>query len=248
MRYYAIGDIHGHLAKLESAHALIASDRTTVGDERSIVVHVGDLVDRGPDSPGVLDFLIDGKATGEPWIVLKGNHDRYLERFLAEGGVQDAALRSGLPWFDYRLGGAETMEAYGLKNIHGRRLSDLHEEAIKIVPGVHVEFLKSLPYYYKTNDVLFVHAGIRPGVGLEMQTEDDLVWIREPFLSDTRDHGQLVVHGHTPVEAVTHYGNRVDIDTGAGHGRALSAVVIEGKDVWNLTSKGRVPVIPIKGP
>ena len=78
--------------------------------------------------------------------------------------------------------------------------------------------------------------------------EDDLIWIREPFLSDTRDHGWLVVHGHTPVDAVTHYGNRVDIDTGAGHGRALSAVVIEGRDVWLLTKGGRVPVKPVTAP
>ena len=247
MRIYAIGDIHGHREKLVAAHALIAADREAVGDDRSTVVHVGDLVDRGPDSRGVLNFLISGLDAGEPWVVLKGNHDRYLERFLSEGYVEDAALRSGLPWFDYRLGGAETMESYGLKNVHGRRLKDLHEEATEKVPGAHLDFLNSLPYWHKTQEVLFVHAGIKPGVPLGKQSEDDLIWIREPFLSDTRDHGWLVAHGHTPVDVVTHYGNHLDIDTGAGHGRALSAVVIEGRDVWLLTKAGRVPIRPLQG-
>mgnify|MGYP001766801930 CR=1 FL=1 len=102
--------------------------------------------------------------------------------------------------------------------------------------------LDRLQPYSLIGAVLFAHAGIRPGIDLHAQTEDDLLWIRREFLEDTRDHGALVVHGHTPVDAVTHYGNRVNIDTGAGYGDALSAIAIEDGNVWVLTAKGRVRV------
>jgi serine/threonine protein phosphatase 1 len=98
---------------------------------------------------------------------------------------------------------------------------------------------------HQIGDTLFVHAGIRPGIPLHSQIEDDLVWIREPFLSDARDHGALIVHGHTVVEAPTHYGNRVNIDTGAGYGGPVTAVALEGRDVFLITAKGRVPLLPL---
>ena len=95
---------------------------------------------------------------------------------------------------------------------------------------------------YATGDFLFVHAGIRPGIPITRQEVHDLHWIREPFLSDPRDHGTVVVHGHTPVERATHYGNRVNLDTGAGMGRPATAAVFEGRRAWVLTEAGRVPV------
>ena len=244
MRTYAIGDIHGQLALLQGVHRLIAADRAATGDGDAPVVHVGDLVDRGPESAGVIGFLIDGAAAGEPWVTLKGNHDRMFRGFLRDPDWHDPRLRPDLWWLHERLGGAETLRSYGIAGAGERPLHDLHAEALVKVPGPHVDFLDSLPTYLLRGDVLFVHAGIRPGVDLHAQTEDDFLWIRKEFLEDGRDHGALVIHGHTPIDRVTHYGNRVNTDTGAGYGHALSAVVIEGRAVYQLTEKGRVPVTP----
>ncbi|MDP3960419.1 MAG: serine/threonine protein phosphatase, partial [Pseudorhodobacter sp.] len=103
-------------------------------------------------------------------------------------------------------------------------------------------FLEALPTSYRRGTSIFVHAGIRPGIALEAQTETDLIWIREPFLTDPRDHGALIVHGHTALDAATHYGNRLNLDSGAAYGGPLSAVVIEGSAVFLLTAAGRVPL------
>jgi serine/threonine protein phosphatase 1 len=246
MRTYAIGDIHGQLERLAEAHDLIARDRAAVGDKVAEVVHVGDLVDRGPDSRGVIDFLIAGAARGAPWVTLKGNHDRMFEGFLGDPDHYDPGLRAGLHWIDPRLGGDETLRSYGVDGARERMLFDLHDDAVRAVPESHRAFLAALPLMHRAGDVLFVHAGIRPGVPLDAQTEDDLLWIRREFLDDPRDHGALIVHGHTPVDAVTHYGNRLNIDTGAGYGRALSTVVIEDARVSLLTQKGRVEIDPVR--
>ncbi len=245
MRIYAIGDIHGQLEKLIEAHELIVRDRAKVRDMAGVVVHVGDLVDRGPDSRGVIDFLIKGVASGEPWVTLKGNHDRMFEGFLGDPDHYDPGLRAGLHWIDPRLGGDETLRSYGVEGAGERFLSDLHEAARRAVPAGHRAFVAGLPLMHRVGTVTFVHAGVRPGVPLDMQVEDDLLWIRREFLDDPRDHGGLIVHGHTPVDTVTHYGNRLNIDTGAGYGRALSAVVIEDDHVWHLTPEGRVEIVPV---
>lgn len=248
MRSYAIGDIHGQLDKLRAAHALIAADRLLSGDELAPAVHVGDLVDRGPDSRGVIDHLIAGLDGGAPWVVLKGNHDRMFSGFLDDPDYHDSGLRPELHWFDPRLGGAATLASYGVEGIGARLISDLYAEARARVPAHHRAFLASLPLFHLRGAALFVHAGIRPGIDLHDQIEDDLVWIRRGFLEDPRDHGALVVHGHTTVDAITHYGNRLNIDTGAGYGRALSAVVVEGRAVWQLTEAGRVAVVAAGDP
>ncbi len=244
MRTYAIGDIHGARDKLEEAHAWIAADRRATGDAVAPVVHIGDLVDRGPDSRGVIEFLLRGIAAGAPWIVIKGNHDRMFTGFLDDPDSHDPGLREGLHWIDPPLGGGMTLASYGVAGSGDRLLFDLHAEAVEAVPPAHVAFLKGLPASCRRAGALFVHAGIRPGVPLDRQCEDDLLWIRRSFLDDRGDHGVLVVHGHTSVDAVTHYGNRLNIDTGAGYGRALAAVVIEGGNVWQLGAAGRRPVKP----
>ncbi len=245
MRTYAIGDIHGQLQKLRAAHELIAEDRAQVRDPAAQVVHVGDLVDRGPDSRGVIDFLIEGGARGEPWVTLKGNHDRMFQGFLGDPDHYDPGLRPGLHWIEPRLGGDETLRSYGVEGAGERMLFDLHADALRAVPASHRAFIAKLPLMHRAEGVIFVHAGIRPGVPLDAQTEDDLLWIRHEFLDDPRDHGGLIVHGHTPVDAVTHYGNRLNLDTGAGYGRALSTVVIEDGAVWQLTGSGRQPILPV---
>jgi serine/threonine protein phosphatase 1 len=242
MKSYAIGDIHGHLDRLIAAHELIAADMAQTGP--APVVHVGDLVDRGPDCRGVIDFLIAGQNDGRDWITLKGNHDRLFTRFLNAPLDHDDRMRREYSWLHPRIGGAATLASYGVANAGDRPIAPVHAEALDRVPAAHRRFLETLPTAHQIGGLIFVHAGIRPGRALADQTEGDLLWIRDEFLNDPRDHGALVIHGHTVVETATHYGNRVNIDTGAAYGGPLTAVVIEGRDVAVLTRDGRKPLRP----
>lgn len=240
MPVYAIGDIHGHLDLLRRQHDLIAADIAVHG--AGPVIHVGDLVDRGPDSRGVVDHLCRGIAAGQDWVVLKGNHDRMFSRFLADPHEPEPGLRAELSWLHPRLGGAQTLQSYGVRNAADRPVDKVHADALATVPADHLGFLAARPAMHRLPGLIFVHAGIRPGVPLDDQTETDLVWMREPFLSDPRDHGGLVVHGHTAIDMATHYGNRLNLDSGAAYGGPLTAVAIEGDAVYRLSLKGRVPV------
>jgi len=239
---YAIGDIHGHLSLLTEMHGRIYDDMAAHG--AAPIVHVGDLVDRGPDSAGVVEYLRAGLAAGHDWIVLKGNHDRMFTLFLADPRALDPGLRADLSWLHPRLGGATTLDSYGVRNPGDRPLAPVHAEAVAAVPAAHVDFISALPTQYRHGDSVFVHAGIRPGVPMEAQTETDLIWIREPFLSDRRPHGPLIVHGHTAIDHPRLHGNRLNIDSSAAYGGPLSAVVIDGAEVFNLTPKGRVRLTP----
>jgi serine/threonine protein phosphatase 1 len=245
MHIYAIGDIHGHIDLLEAAHARIAADAARHGP--ATVVHVGDLVDRGPDSRGVIDYLMRGIARGEDWVVLKGNHDRMFSRFLRDPEEPEPGLRPDLSWLHPRLGGADTLASYGVRSPADRPVAAVHEEALAKVPQAHRDFLAARPTWHQIGETLFVHAGIRPGFAMEKQTETDLVWIRQPFLEDRRDHGFLVVHGHTAIPAPHHHGNRVNIDSSAAYGGPLTAVAIEGRAVYRLTGAEREPVLPDPG-
>ncbi|MFT4151535.1 MAG: metallophosphoesterase family protein [Paracoccaceae bacterium] len=242
MRAYAIGDIHGQLDLLKRQHDLIAADMAANGVAQ--VLHVGDLVDRGPDSRGVIDHLMQGIAAGQDWVVLKGNHDRMFARFMAAPHEPEPGLRADLSWLHPRLGGGETLRSYGVAHAADRPVDKVHAEALALVPPQHLAFLDALPTMHRLPGLAFVHAGIRPGVPFDRQVETDLVWIREPFLSDPRDHGALIVHGHTALDAATHYGNRLNLDSGAAYGGPLSSVVIEGAEVFLLTPQGRVPLRP----
>ncbi len=242
MQTYAIGDIHGHLDLLRVVHDLIADDMARHG--KGQVVHVGDLVDRGPDSRGVIDFLSHGIAAGQDWIVLKGNHDRMFSLFMADPMAQDEGLRADLSWLHPRLGGAETLGAYGVRSASDRPVAAVHSDAVAAVPAEHLAFLASRPSWHRAGDTIFVHAGIRPGLTMPDQRETDLVWIRAPFLDYRDRHEALIVHGHTAIDTPTHYGNRVNIDSSAAYGGPLSAIVIEGDKVFHLTPKGRAPLLP----
>ena len=244
MRSYAIGDVHGQLALLQEVHRWIEADRRRTGDQDAPVLHLGDLVDRGPDSAGVLRFLREGIAGGAPWVVLKGNHDRLFERFLTRPDWADPNLRSGFSYLHPAVGGAATLMSYGLYRRSSFHLKEARQEALEAIPPEDIAFLETLPLFCEYDAVLFVHAGLRPGVPLDQQNEQDLLWIREPFLSDTRDHGLLVVHGHTAIPQPVHYRNRVNIDSSAGYGGPLTAVVIEGRRVWSLTDQGRHDLDP----
>lgn len=237
---YAIGDVHGQLDELHRVLALIDAD----GGPDAKVVFVGDYVDRGPESQGVLQFLIEAQKAGRNWVTIKGNHDRYLSRFLDNMIVQDPATRADLTWFNPRLGGDKTLASYGVSTDECIPLETIQQAAIQAVPQAHREFLAQLPLMHQTDELLFVHAGIRPGIALDQQVEDDLIWIRQPFLEYHSSHGPLIVHGHTALENPEHAGNRVNLDGGAGYFRPLHAAVFEGRDCWLLSDAGRQPLRP----
>lgn len=239
MRLYAIGDVHGQLEELEAAHDRIFRD----GGQDALIAHVGDLTDRGPDSRGVIEYLLQGRQNGRPWVVVRGNHDRFLPKFMNDPEWIDSSLSTPTHWLDHPgLGAAETLQSYGLDT--GKPRAALHAEALKAVPRSHAQFLGGLPLWYLHPLALVVHAGIRPGIDLQDQDEEDLVWIRKGFLESEADHGPLVVHGHTAIKTAVHYGNRLNIDGGAGYGNPLCAVVIEEDAVHLLTDGGRVPLLP----
>lgn len=238
MPIYAIGDIHGHLPLLQAAHAMIVADMNRHGP--GPVVHVGDLVDRGPDSRGVIDHLMTGMDRGADWHVLKGNHDRMFLRFLNDPLEPEPGLRADLSWLHPRLGGGPTLASFGVYAPADRPVGAVHADALAAVPQAMRDWLENRPTQLALGDCLFVHAGIRPGVPFADQTETDLVWIREPFLSDPRDHGALIVHGHTALDLATHYGNRLNLDSGAAYGGPLSAVAIEERAAFLLTPEGRI--------
>lgn len=260
---YAIPDIHGQSAKLHEALDRVARD----GGPDAPVVFLGDYTDRGPDSRGVIDTLIAGQADGKPWTCLMGNHDRMFLRFVTEGDEHDAGIASGKSWMNPSLGGTTTLASYGLvpgtgpaflrspdnglETLVSYGLEDgefgaqeLVMRAREAVPQAHLNFLATLPLWHVHDGLVFVHAGIRPGVAMQAQAEDDLLWIRNGFLDDSRDHGALVVHGHTALDAPVHHGNRVNLDGGAGYGRDLAPAVFEDGACWLLTPKGRAPLTP----
>jgi serine/threonine protein phosphatase 1 len=243
-RIYAIGDIHGQLDLLRAAHARIAADRALTGDWVAPVVHLGDLVDRGPDSKGVIDYLLAGPARGGPWVTIKGNHDYMFALFMEDPPRHDPSLRADLSWLDPRLGGMTTLASYGIDGTDSRPEADLHAEASARVPAAHLAFLRGLPLRFAGAGALCVHAGVRPGVPLDAQIDSDLMWIRRDFHVHAESFGPLIVHGHTPVDHATHYGNRLNLDTGAAYGGQLSAAVIESGEAALLTLNGRQPLLP----
>lgn len=240
MTIYAVGDIHGQLEMLHQALELIVVD----GGPDAEIVFLGDLVDRGPDSRGVIEHLMAGQAAGRRWHVMKGNHDRLFHGFVSTGFQFDPRIKSGLGWLNPRMGGGATLASYGLADVADPGTEADIKAARAAVPQAHLEFIGDLPLWHRHGELLFVHAGVLPGVALEDQTEDDLIWIREPFLNYRDPHPWLVVHGHTALDFPLHFGNRIDLDGGAGYGRPIHPAVFEGRDCWLLTEGGRVPLTP----
>lgn len=233
---YAIGDIHGQKTMLEEALARIEAD----GGAAARVAFVGDYCDRGPDTRGVIDTLIAGRDEGRDWVFLKGNHDRLFEWFIDPAGPRhDSHLLVGYHWLHERLGGAITAASYGVALPDSIRQKDMAQQMRDAVPDTHAAFLRDLKLAHREDGLFFAHAGIRPGVPLAEQDEEDLLWIRQEFHNDTRNHGALIVHGHTQVQTPEHHLNRVNLDTGAGYGRPLTAAVFEGGEVFVLGPDGR---------
>ncbi|MDQ2095648.1 metallophosphoesterase family protein [Rhodalgimonas zhirmunskyi] len=235
---YAIGDIHGQHDMLLDALTRIEAD----GGTAARVVFLGDLVDRGPGSRAVIDTLLSGLEQGRDWTVLLGNHDRLFSNYLETGAEENPLIKSGVGWFHDRLGGKATLASYGVDPDLGTQAR--LKAARTAVPDSHRTFLSARPLYERLGHYLFVHAGVRPGLPLHAQGEEDLIWIREPFLSHEQPFDWLVVHGHTAQELPRHYGNRINIDSGAGYGRPLTAIALEGTAAFVLTDDGRVPLMP----
>jgi serine/threonine protein phosphatase 1 len=194
-------------------------------------VFVGDLIDRGPSSAQVLERLRTYKREGVRPVFLLGNHEEVLLRILGgDVSVVDSWLR---------FGGLQCLQSYGvtLDTLRGRPAEEVVQIVRSAVPPEHVEFLETFVDSCRFGDYLFVHAGIRPGVEVDQQSQADLRWIREPFLFDESDHGFVVVHGHTISDEVEERPNRIGIDTGAYRSGVLTALAIEKTDRWLIDTR-----------
>jgi serine/threonine protein phosphatase 1 len=226
MILYAIGDIHGRADCLRRAHDLIDRDiAERAARDRALEIYIGDYVDRGPDSKGVIDLLI-ARSRAASMVALRGNHEVVMQSFL-RGQTSFEGWR--------RLGGLETVLSYGvdargLLEKGGIRPRDLAEN----VPASHLRFISSLKNVYTIGRYCFAHAGLRPGVAIERQSIDDLVWIRDEFLTFAGDFKFIVIHGHTPVRNIDFLSNRINIDTGAYATNRLSILRIDREGVTAL--------------
>ncbi|HEX5238303.1 MAG TPA: metallophosphoesterase family protein [Sphingomicrobium sp.] len=230
-RAYVVGDIHGRLDLLEAILSKIHRDLGRRHARKTLLVFVGDLIDRGPNSAQVIERLRTYRREGVRPVFLLGNHEEVLLRILKG----DSELISKWRWF----GGSECLQSYGADPASLTGLSG--EQALAVVrnaiPASHVEFLESFDDSLRFGDFLLVHAGIRPGIEIEQQRQTDLRWIREPFLFDDTDHGFVVVHGHTITQRVDVRSNRIGIDTGAYRTGVLTALAIENSRTWFLDTR-----------
>ncbi len=220
LRLYAIGDIHGCLGMLLRLHARIADDLQRDPPERHLIVHLGDYTDRGPDSAGVVDQLARWSRERDDMRFLRGNHDLLFMEFL-QAPYEVAAIF-------LRYGGVETLRSYGVVVRADATADSLAADARAKVPPAHLAFLSGTAVSTRLGDYFFCHAGIRPGVPLDRQVEDDLLWIREPWLGHTGESEAVVVHGHTPATAPEALPTRINVDTGAVFGGPLTAVRLDG--------------------
>jgi serine/threonine protein phosphatase 1 len=214
-RVYAIGDIHGCLDRLTDLHAAIGDDLAARPVAEPLLLHIGDYVDRGPDSASVVDTLARGSPVpGVPCVNLIGNHEEMMLEALA--GDDPAAV---VHWLTN--GGADSLHSWGVPRAAPPTAWRGH------IPDAHAAFLGGLALCHRAGGYLFVHAGLRPGIAIGEQERRDMLWIREPFLSWKRDFGAVVVHGHTPRAKPDVKVNRIGIDTGAVNGGMLSCAVLE---------------------
>ncbi|WP_135468425.1 metallophosphoesterase family protein [Crenalkalicoccus roseus] len=214
LRVYAVGDVHGCAGRLAALHARIAAHARARPARRVALVYLGDYVDRGPDSAGVLDLLLrPAPVPGAEVVTLVGNHETMML-----DACDPRAHPGAMPfWLDN--GGQETLASYGVDPGDPRLAEAL--------PAAHLALLRRCPLRWAAGDYLFVHAGIRPGVPLDRQDPFDLLWIREPFLSWEGELPMVVVHGHTPSPSPAVRPHRIGIDTGACYGGDLTCLVLE---------------------
>ena len=220
MRIYAIGDIHGRADLLIDTLGRIDADLTKSPTDVSIEVYLGDYIDRGPASREVIDLLVERKGKVRS-VFLKGNHEIYFTGFVSNPTILE-------DW--QRLGGLETLMSYGITptiNAHPTTQASLAAALNRALPDSHRKFVADLELSFHCGDFFFVHAGVRPGIPLTKQKEDDLLWIRRDFLVSEDDFGKIIVHGHTPVAEPEIRQNRINIDTGAYATGRLTCIKIE---------------------
>ena len=233
---WAVGDIHGRLDLLQPLAEAIVTDLHASAATRKVVVFLGDYIDRGPDSRGVLRLLADlSGVPGIEWRFLKGNHEQAMLGFLDDPSA-------GPKWCEY--GGDNALRSYGLRVpnlVHrteawARVAADLRH---KLTAG-ETAFLENLELSVTVGDYFFSHAGARPGVALDRQSPEDLMWIRRPFLDSDVGFEQVVVHGHTPTPTVYEDGRRIGIDTKAYETGVLTALRLErlGRTIVRAAESG----------
>ena len=235
VRLYAVGDMHGRLDLLESLLGEIERDQNGRDDLPVTLIFLGDYIDRGPDSKGVVSRLIQGFSQKYTPVFIKGNHEALLLSFLDDPS-------KGLAWL--RNGGDDTLMSYGLKleTIQlafwdgSNGLAEALRQFRAVLPEDHLHFYKNLKLYCRFGDYFFTHAGVRPNVPLDQQSEEDLLWIRKEFLASTADFGAIVVHGHTPNRQPQEQRNRIGLDTYAVRTGKLTACGFEGSKRWFLST------------
>jgi len=227
-RAYAVGDIHGRIDLLDEILSTIERDAERSPARKMLLIFLGDLIDRGPDSRGVVERLRTYRHDRLQTYFLAGNHEEVLLRLLAgEGGLLEGWLK---------FGGAECLRSYGTEpsSMAGLKEKDALAIVRDAIPAAHRQFLAGFADTLRLGDYLFVHAGIRPGLDLSLQRQSDLRWIRAAFLDCEDSHGMVVVHGHTISENVDERANRIGIDTGAYRSGILTALAVEGTRRWVL--------------
>ena len=231
-RVYAVGDVHGRFDLLQDLIARIEADNAVRPASDVHVVMLGDLIDRGPQSREIVDYFLKGAPAFASWHFIMGNHEEMLLKLIDN---PDSSL---MPQF-LRFGGRETFESYGAP----QRVLDTPDlyspDTLPFyVPEEHRAFMRRMEDGILVGDYFFTHAGIRPGVPLDDQEQQDLRWIRKGFLESDADHGMIVVHGHTVLDEVEVRPNRIGIDTGAYASGKLTALGLEGTERWFIQTEG----------
>jgi serine/threonine protein phosphatase 1 len=228
-RVYVIGDIHGRADLLDRMIGAIERDLAASPATGALTVTLGDYVDRGPNSRGVIERLCRNPFPTR-YIALKGNHEQLLLLFLINAAI-------GTEW--RQIGGLETLHSYGVP-VGSLMLGRSYEEASlalrQALPPEHLDFLSKLQLSFSFGRYFLCHAGVRPKIPLDRQEAEDLLWIRDEFLDSRRNFGKIVVHGHTPVEEPEVRSNRINIDTGAFITGRLTCLVIDRDATRFLTA------------
>ena len=226
VRIYAVGDIHGRADLLQKLLVRVEEDARLSNKERVIFITLGDLVDRGDYSKETIDILL--KLPPE-WqhISLRGNHEEMLLGFLDNPEENSVWLLNG---------GLALLQSYGMKifkpTFNHKELHNISKEFSEKIPSRHLQYLQSQELYYKSEEYLFVHAGLRPRIPLEKQKKDDILWIREEFLNEDYNFGPMIIHGHTVSSVPDICKNRVGIDTGAVFSGKLTCLALQGSEAW----------------
>ncbi|MBN8544229.1 MAG: serine/threonine protein phosphatase [Alphaproteobacteria bacterium] len=224
VRAYAVGDIHGRASLLKKMLAAIEEDAAQHASQRTVQIFLGDYIDRGMQSRDVVDLLIAPPPKGHERICLMGNHEEALLHFLDDPNI----LRD---WANF--GGYATLVSYGIpmpESMSPERLKALRDAFARAIPQAHLDFYKNLPLRTSLGDYLFVHAGIIPGLPLEEQKPEHLLWIRRPFLNYKGYFNHYIVHGHTPVTSAEILPNRANLDISIAAKSSLAALVLEGDE------------------